>query len=230
MPEDVYGQALLDYHNGTFEPPLLIHNNYGEPEEMPVEVFFREPDDLSDMENYAIELCDGVVLDVGAGAGVHTLILQDMHHTVALDSSKKACKVMSQRGVKNIVHCDLLKYRPDRKYDTILMLMNGTGILGTLRAFKNFLTFARTLLAENGRIIIDSSDIEYLYEEGEYPDYYYGQVEYQFEYKQEQGELFKWLYIDQDTLQRVAAEVGWATYVVFEGEEDEYLAVLQPFS
>ena len=230
MSKDVYGQALKDYLQGKFEAPLLIHNNYGEPEEMPVEVFFREPDDLSELEHYALELCDGKILDVGAGTGVHTLMLQDKYYTVALDSSKDACKVMSQRGVKNLVHADLMHYKPDRKFDTMLMLMNGTGILGTLQAFKNFLTYAQNLLNENGRIIVDSSDIEYLYEEGNYPDYYYGQIEYQFEYKQELGEMFKWLYIDQDSLTRIAAEVGWATHIVFEGEEDEYLAVLQPFS
>ncbi|MEX2335961.1 MAG: methyltransferase domain-containing protein [Fulvivirga sp.] len=229
MPySDVYGQVLLDYYLDCFEPPLLLHNDYGEPEEMPVAVFFRNEEELSELEQYALQLCHGRVLDIGAGAGVHSLILQDtVERVVAIESSPGACHVMISRGVKEVVNENVFVYQPAEKFDCLLMLMNGTGIAGTISNFRKSLQKLNQLLTKDGWIIIDSSDISYLYNEGIIATHYIGAVTYQYEYKGQRSDWFPWLYLDQEMLKKLSKEAGFEAQIVFEGDQDDYLAVLK---
>lgn len=227
---DVYGQALSDYFNTGMASPLLLHNNYGDPEEMPIEVFFRDEDDLTDLEQYALHLCRGKTLDIGAGVGVHSLVLQQELDVTALESSGKACEIMGKRGVRKVCHQDIFHWQTDNRYDTLLLLMNGTGISGTKSNFSDFLYKLKSFLSYDGQIIIDSSDISYLYEEDLPTDGYFGEIKYQYEYKNVHGGWFPWLYLDQNTLIAIAATCGFDTQVVYQGDEDEYLAVLKVFS
>lgn len=228
---DVYGQALSDYYNHCFDPPLLLNNNYGEPEEMPVEVFFRDEDDLPDLEQYALHMCSGKILDIGAGVGVHSLILQqELLDVTAIETSEIACDIMRNRGVKKVYNQDVFQLQTDNKFDTLLLLMNGTGISGSKDNFQKLLQKLRSILSDQGQIIIDSSDISYLYE-GTFPaDRYYGEVSYQYEYKNKQGAWFPWLYLDQKSLIQISRKSGFDTQIVYEGDEDQYLAVLKTFS
>ena len=95
----------------------------GRREEMPVEVFFREPEDLSELENTAIAACRGSVLDLGAGAGAHALLLQALEFDVtALDNSPGCVETMTLSGMNKVVDEDYKKHKS--KYDTLLLLMN----------------------------------------------------------------------------------------------------------
>lgn len=227
---DIYGQALLDYFNGCFEPPLLLHNSYGDPEEMPVEVFFREENDLPELEQYALHLCAGRVLDVGAGAGVHALILQEHGLAVtAIETSALACEVMMLRGVHKVENINVFEYVPGIQFDTLLLLMNGAGLLQSIDQFPALLTALGRHLAPGGKILIDSSDISYLYEGGLPAGKYFGEISYRYEYKNQQGPWFPWLYIDQNMLVKLSRKAGFDAQVIYENEDDQYLAVLKPF-
>lgn len=126
---DVFGNALSDFYELKKPGKLWLHNNYGKPEDMPVEVFFRSEDEISELDEYALSLCKGKVLDIGAGVGAHSLILQSYGIDVtALEISAKACKIMKSRGVKKIIHGDI--FAEQKKYDTLLLLMNGIGLCG----------------------------------------------------------------------------------------------------
>lgn len=218
----------MDFYNGLFEPPLLLHNNYGKPEEMPIEVFFRDQNDFSELERYALQMCQGRVLDVGAGVGAHSIVLQSMvKEVVAIEQSAVACAIMSLRGVKEVLQKNIFEYHPKAKYDSILMLMNGTGIVGTISNFKSSLKKLGKLLATNGQIIIDSSDISYLYKNVPPPDHYFGAVSYQYEYKRQRGPWFPWLYLDQKMLKKLSKEAGFTAQIIYEGNEDDYLAVIK---
>jgi len=72
---EVFGAALMDYFFQGSTEDLLLHNNYGPPEEMPVEVFFREEEDMPDVERCAMDICEGKVLDIVAGVGIDSMIL-----------------------------------------------------------------------------------------------------------------------------------------------------------
>jgi SAM-dependent methyltransferase len=227
--KDIFGQALFDYFKSEGKHKLWINNTYGPKEEMPLDVYFRTEDEMPDLELIALNNCRGKVLDIGAGAGSHALLLQDKGLSVtALDISELAVTIMLQRGVKYAAAHDIFSYNQD-KFDTLLLMMNGIGLCGTIQQLRMFLQHAKTLLNNGGQLIFDSSDIAYLYE-GELPDSdnYYGELSYQYVYKGQKTDWFKWLYIDQAKLKAVATEEGWAMEVLYQDDMDQYLAKLTP--
>ena len=226
---DVFGEALTDQFLLGEAEVLWLHNSYGLPEEMPLDIFFRTEEEMPEMELMAMDLCRGKILDIGAGAGSHALLLQEQNKDVsALDISPDAVKIMQQRGVKNTIASDINSYSVEQ-YDTLLLLMNGIGITGSLEGFKSFLDHARRLLKADGQLIFDSSDIAYLFEAADRPaNQYYGQVAYQYEYKGEKGNWFNWLYLDPETLTATANACGWSCKIILDDGEDQYLATLFP--
>jgi SAM-dependent methyltransferase len=226
---DVFGSALTDQFRHGKAGILCLHNSYAEPEEMPLDIFFRMEEEMPELEHIALELCRGKILDIGAGAGSHALTLQRLQKDVtALDISDMAVRIMKERGVKNAVSADISMFEGER-FDTLLLLMNGIGLTGTLEGFKQFLHRARSLLLENGQLIFDSSDISYLYKGIELPgNHYFGEVAYQYEYRGQKGEWFNWLYLDANTLTSTAEACGWSCEILFDDGEDQYLAKLSP--
>ncbi|MDB5249486.1 MAG: methyltransferase [Segetibacter sp.] len=224
---DVLGQAIYDFYHNLPLGKLWIHNKYGPREEMPVNVYFREPEEMPDLELVALQNCRGKILDIGAGAGSHVLALQAKDADVtALEISPKACVVMEQRGVNKIVQQDIFMFEGDR-FDTLLLLMNGIGLTGNIATLKQFLQHANKLLKPSGQLIFDSSDVAYLYN-GSIPgmDHYYGEILYRYEYKKQKTGWFNWLYIDAKTLTETAASEGWKTEILGKDEDDQYLARL----
>jgi len=224
MEKDVFGEALVDYYQGKRGKTLWLHNNYGEKEEMPIGIFFRTPQDFPELEFIALSLCDGTVLDVGAGAGSHCLYLQERGFNVtALELSQKACTLMKARGVQQIVRADIFAFK-GKQFDTLLFLMNGIGIAQTLAGLKQLLEHCKLLLKKGGQLLFDSSDIRYLYEEGlNMPDYYFGEIHFQYEYDGNKGAPFSWLYIDQETLISLGHQLGWIVQILYEEDDDQYL-------
>jgi SAM-dependent methyltransferase len=224
---DILGQALADYHFHNAKSKLWIHNRYGEKEQMPIAAYFREEVDMPDLEWLALEKCEGRVLDIGAGAGSHALLLQDKGLDVlALDISPLAVEVMRVRGIKNTLVADIFTYN-NEKFDTLLLLMNGIGLAGDMENLRRLLLHFKTLLNDGGQLLFDSSDIAYLYEASTFPtDKYYGELTYQYEYKKQQSDWFPWLYIDEKTMQREAQTAGYKMEVLLEDEFGQYLARL----
>ena len=223
---DIYGNALLDFHKTGKADILWLHNSYGEPEEMPIEVFFRNEEDMPEIELKALGLCKGKVLDVGAGVGSHALLLDKKGFDVtAIDISPIAVQLMQERGVKNPQLKDF--FTVQEKYDTLLFMMNGIGLTGTLQGFENLLKNAKNLLNPQGQLLFDSSDISYLYDDLPMPkDRYFGEISYCYVYKKQKGNWFNWLYIDPTTLQRLSKQYGWNCKIVYVDEQDQYLAQL----
>lgn len=229
--KDVLGAALTDYNNGITTHKLWVHNEYGPKENMPVNIYFRDMEQMPELEWVALQQCKGRVLDIGAGAGSHALALQQMNQDVtALDISEKATVVMKARGVKNVLAKDFFQLETEtaNRYDTLLLLMNGIGLAGTISGLKSFLQKARTLLNPHGQLIFDSSDIAYLYD-GKPPKStrYYGEVNYQYAYRRQRSDWFNWLFIDRKTLQKVATAEGWTITLLYEDPWDQYLVRCQ---
>ncbi|RZL16172.1 MAG: class I SAM-dependent methyltransferase [Pedobacter sp.] len=224
---DVFGEALKDQYTKPPSETLWVHNSYDEPEEMPVDIYFRDESDMPDLELKALELCKGKVLDVGAGVGSHALVLQSRGFDVTgMDISASAVEIMNQRGLKKAVEGNILKYKDDT-FDTLLFMMNGIGLTGTIKGLTAFLKDVKSLLKPDGQLIFDSSDLSYLYQEVAFPlSGYYGEVSFRYEYKSVKGSWFKWIYVDQQTLKSLAEKQGWKVEIVFEDDQDQYLAKL----
>lgn len=223
---DILGKALADFYVKGFSEVLTLHNSYDEPEEMPVDVFFRTESEMPELEIEALQLCRGKVLDVGAGVGSHAQYLEQRGFDVtAIDISKGAVQIMKQRGVKRAIEQDF--FNMSESYDTLLLLMNGIGLSGTLHGLNKFLAKAEQLLTKNGQLIFDSSDISYLYDDLPKPtNKYFGEISYQYEYQGQRGAWFNWLYVDQKTLRTTCNTLGWNCEIIAEDETDQYLARL----
>ena len=223
----VFDAAILDYYHKSFIGPLLINNKYGHPEEMPLQAYFRREDDLNGLESYALSLCSGRVLDVGAGAGALSLILQSKGIKVeALEASKKCCEILRSRGVANVINQDFFTAKITTQYDTILMMMNGIGICGTIDILPKLFNKFNNLLKSGGQVLLDSSDVRYLYENGLPESHYFGEIDYQYEYRAEKGQWFKWLYVDIATLKMEAEKYGYQLQVLSEDSNGQYLGRL----
>ena len=225
--KDIFGQALLDYYINQFKGPLLLHNEYGKPEIIPVESYFRAYDEYTDLEIFALELVKGRALDVGAATGRHALFLQKEGIDItALDISPACGRLMKAQGVEHILIMDVLDYH-DKAFDTVFMLMNGIGITGDLEGLKKLLVHLKKIVKPNGQVLMDSSDISYLYENMKKPALkYFGQLRFQYEYNGVKDKAFKWLYIDQSKLMEAAQESGWNCMIIYEDDADAYLARL----
>jgi methylase of polypeptide subunit release factors len=180
------------------------------------------------LEHAALQLCRGKILDIGAGAGSHALWLQQQGAAItAMEISVLACDVMNQRGVETIIQQDIFTYSKER-YDSLLLLMNGIGLAGTLAGLRIFLQHAATLLNPGGQLIFDSSDVAYVYKD-HFPDLknYYGEIAYRYQYKGKKTDWFNWLYVDRYTLSAIALSEGWRAAFITEDENGQYLVKLQ---
>ena len=222
--KDPMGRAIADYWNTKKADRLRVFSPMFEEDEIPLSTLFRTYQSMPVIEKKALSMAQGRTLDVGAASGCHTLELQARGIDVcAIDISPLSVETMKQRGVKNAFLQDFFTLDGQR-YDTILMLMNGIGIAGTLERMPEFFKRLDKILAPGGQVLCDSSDISYVFE-GDMPDMdYYGEQSFRMQYKDTIGEPFPWLYIDADTLKRVAQANGYQAEVVAEGDHYDYLA------
>lgn len=225
---DVLGEALQDYYLGKRAGKLWVINQYGPKEEMPIAMYFRAYNDMPALEQKALRLCKGKILDIGAGAGSHALWLQQQNHAItAIDTSEKAVQVMQQRGVLNALHQNIFDYT-DSNFDTLLLLMNGIGLVNTIHGLQRFLQHAKGLLNDDGQLLFDSSDVAYIYEGQPLPKLsYYGELQYRYQYKKYKTDWFSWLYIDKKLLKQIAAAEGYTARILEEDEYGQYLVRLK---
>lgn len=221
--QDIHGRAILDFVNDEFKGKLWVNNTYGAKEEMPVEVFFREEEDLNPIEQLALANCKGHILDVGAGAGALSLILQEKGKKVtALELSPGCCKVMQSIGIQKGIEGDVYDLHMPM-FDTVLLMMNGIGLAGKMERLDDFLEQLLNQLNPGGQILFDSSDVSYLYDGKKTPNHYFGEQQFQFEYQKQKGEWFDWLYVDLQTMKQFCHEKGFQFEVLMEDEPDAYL-------
>lgn len=229
---DPFGEAIKDYFEKGKAPVIKVNSNYTEDEEIEPSYFFRTEKEMPIIEQKALKRCKGKVLDVGAAAGCHSIILQRKGFNVtAIERSVLAAEILQKRGIQRVVNIDILDYS-ENQFDTILLLMNGAGIGETLTGLNKLLNHLKTLLSLNGQILIDSSDISYLFKEDDgsvwmdlaNPDYY-GEMTYKVEYKKSTAE-FKWLFIDQIRMKETAEKAGLKFAVIETGKHFDYLAQL----
>lgn len=232
--KDLFGKAILDYQLNNAPEDLITETSISEADEMSVAYLFRDYKEMPKLEKKALQLSKGKVLDVGCGAGSHALYLQEEKKldVTAIDISAKAVQACQLRGVQKVKMQNLLDTDATEKFDTILLLMNGTGIFEKLDRISIYLQKLKSLLNEGGQILIDSSDIIYMYDQDEDGAYeipangYYGELTFTIQYKGETEDTFPWLYLDYNTLQNAAHANGLSCELIIEGKHFDYLAKL----
>lgn len=230
LNNDPLGEALLDFMSGKKREFIKVHSSLGEEDNLWVKQFFRNYLEMPEVERVALSQCKGKILDVGAGAGAHSLYLQNKAYDVyPIDVSPGATKVMNERGLKN-TRCKDFFNLDNEKYDTILMLMNGIGIVGAIKSLEQFFLKVSSLLNPDGVLIFDSSDIIYMFEDeiGNFEldhETYYGEVKYTMTYNKIKGKPFKWLFIDFDTLKTVAEKCNFKAVILTKQSNNAYTCI-----
>tara|TARA_R110002051_G_scaffold64139_1_gene116750 strand:- start:30662 stop:31420 length:759 start_codon:yes stop_codon:yes gene_type:complete len=233
LKEDILGHALLDYQQGNYTEDITTYSSLEEEDTIPLPYMFRSFKEMPKLEQKALKICKGKILDVGCGAGSHSLYLQENGFSVtSLDTSAGAIEVCKLRGIENTINESILSYE-DKIFDTLLILMNGVGLAGTLNGLEKFFAKLKKLLKKDGQILLDSSDIIYMFENDEDGGYwipedvnYYGEVSFTMSYKNNKSKPFPWLYVDYNTLQRAANYSNLNCELVMEGGHYDYLARL----
>ncbi len=230
--KDIFGRCCTDYYNGDKNAQIIVHTDIAETDILPAEHLFRGFDQMPHHEQTALQQARGDILDIGACAGSHSLYLQSLGYNVtALDISAGCCEIMTNRGVKNVLCEDIFKHT-GKTYDSILLLMNGIGIAGNLSKLPVLLEHLRTLLNPGGKIIFDSSDLQYLYLEDDgsiaipLTEKYYGELIYNLEYKNKKSGKFNWFFVDPYTIEAVAGQCNFKMQFIAEGAHYDYVACL----
>ena len=229
--KDLLGKALLDFQTNNNPENVITETTISEADEMSIAYMFRDFNEMPKLEKQALKLSKGKILDVGCGAGSHALYLKEKSFEVLpIDISENAIETCRLRGLENAEVLDILELK-DQKFDTILLLMNGTGIFGKLNKVAQYLNHLKELLNDGGQILIDSSDLIYMFDEDEdggkwipmHADYY-GELVFNLSYKGENEEPFDWLYLDYNTLQNACIANDLKCELILEGENFDYLA------
>ena len=229
--EDLMGAAIRDYFRQGKSAQLKVLSSLFDDDEMPVAHLFRSYHEMPPLEQRALNEARGKVLDVGAGAGCHALALQERGLDVtAVDISPLSCETMKERGVANVECVNIFHPHFQERFDTLLLLMNGTGIAGKLSRLPQLLSRLKQLMNPSAQILIDSSDLRYVYEDEngvldvDLDGAYYGEVDYQMTYRNIIGKSFDWLYADSVVLAECCRQCGLKCEILAQGNHYDYLA------
>ena len=225
---DLIGRSIWRHHFQNIPTEIGLFIDGVVQPVMSSEYFFRSAQNMNELEAEALRQCRGRVLDVGAGAGCHSLILQNRGlETVALERSAESCMVLLDRGIKNVVHSDVMLF-DDAPFDTILLLMNGFGIGGNEEGVIQLLSQLKKLLAPGGRILGDSTDIRYFKDQGmssELESKPFSEVEFEVRV-QGNSEFFPWIYPDEVLLEVLAEEAGLQCSTIMYADDYHFLSEL----
>ena len=208
--KDPMGAAIIDYLAHGKASKLRVFSSMFDEDEIPVNQLFRTFQEMPSLEQKALQLSTGKILDVGAGSGCHTLALQEMGKEVtAIDISPLSVEAMNKRGVKDARLQNFFDKSLTGPFDTILLLMNGSGIIGKLENLPAFFHRLKEGLAPG--------------------DDYFGEIDFRMQYKSIKGDSFDWLYIDFNTLNLYARQAGFKAEKIEDGEHYDYLARISYF-
>jgi len=229
MSLDPIGKAVQDYQKTKIEKIIYIKSDIAPLESMSVSYLFRKHRQMPMIEKKALSLCKGTILDVGAGAGAHSIWLQKKgFHVIANEISTGCIQFLQHNKIKTIQQN--IKKLENIKVDTILLLMNGIGLAEDLKALPTFLLHLKKLLNPNGQILLESTDIKYMFDEVDgsikqnLNKKYYGEVNYQMNYENITGPKFKWLFVDFYTLKRITEKNSLIIELLYQGKNGQYLA------
>ena len=228
---DIFGKALKTYFLDPEKQNITTWTSLTDEDDVPLSYFFRDFEKMPSIEKKALELARGKILDIGCGTGSHSLYLQNLcnHNVTALDVSEGAIYVAEKRGVKKTKHISIWDFE-ETGFDTILLLMNGMGIGKTIAELPKLLKHLKKLVAAEGKILVDSSDLIYLFDDEDITlwkedETYYGEVDFGIRFKGK-SEEFPWLYIDPKTLEEVSKSCGFQFKIIEQGKNFDFLAQL----
>jgi 2-polyprenyl-3-methyl-5-hydroxy-6-metoxy-1,4-benzoquinol methylase len=236
--QDAYGQQLLAQFNGKTPTAEFV-----EREDNYLDIgsdagfYFSKYEQWSVLEHLAIERAKGRVLDIGCGAGRHSLYLQQKGFDVtAIDNSPGAIEVCKLRGLKNAIVkaiADVDEFKPN-SFDTILMFGNNFGLFGDAENAKLILKKLSQITSSEAQIIAGTRN-PYRTDSREHLEYHEfnrqrgrmpGQIRMRVRYGKAVGLWFDYLFVSPKEMQEIVADTEWQIEEFIEPEEANYFAVI----
>jgi SAM-dependent methyltransferase len=180
---------------------------------------------LRSLEDLALASCKGRVLNAGAGAGRHSLLLREAgFDVVSVDIAQALVDLMKRRGLDQVYQADIFTI-DQGAFDTIIFLQHTIGLTGTLERLRELLALLKDRLGPRGQILLDSTSPRVISS----PLRYAGEGEFQLKYRSLVGKPFPWLWIDFSVLSICARAAGYDAELLARGSvAGDYLARLTP--
>ena len=224
------GSAMENYFEKNDNTPIRVFINKSEEPEMYPSVFFRPYKNMLKYEKIALKNSTGKVLDLGCGAGCHSLYLQNKGFNVtAVEVSKKSANVALSQGVNKVINEDWRNLNL-KNFDTVLVLMNGMGLAESPTELKLMFRKLKSLLSKTGSILIDSTDVTYA--KADWPmldSEYFGKVQFELKYKGK-TQCFPWLFVDFEPAVQTAKSVKLNVEVLERARNGHFLLRLSKMS
>lgn len=225
--KDPLGRMLLDYLDGDSDAFLDVESPTMDMWKMEGRIMFRNYSAMDALERLALEMCYGRIVDVGAGSGCHSLWLREQGLEVyPIDISPGCVRTMLRQGIAQANQRSFFSLQGE-EYDTVLMLMNGLGICGTIEGVNLFLQYIDTILARGGQVLVDSTGLDIEDDDNDIDIEeagYVGETEFVMTYGPVRSDPFSWVYLDYDTLEMLAGYHSLRCESLFSGPDGRYLA------
>jgi len=235
--QDAHGHAMYDYLKGKrFSEIVERDDGYFEVSNGPG-VYFSSYKTWPVHQKKALRYVKARVLDIGCGAGRHSLYLQKKGFEVlGTDLSPLAIKVCKSRGLKKakVLPITRLSYKIGR-FDTIIMLGNNFGLFGSFKQAKRLLRRFKRITNEKALIIAEVLD-PYQTKDPNHLEYQKlnrkrgrmsGQVRIRVRHRKYVTPWFDYLFVSKKELQEILNGTGWAIKHFVDSKGPVYIVIIE---
>ncbi|MDH5483485.1 MAG: class I SAM-dependent methyltransferase [Candidatus Bathyarchaeota archaeon] len=236
--EDAYGQEIWACYQGREVFEIVERDDgYIDPSALGPKIYFSKYEDWAPYHRRAMDFVKGKVLDVGCGAGRHSLYLQKKGFDVlGIDNSPLAIKVSKLRGLKKakVMSIENIGYRPD-SFDTIIMMGNNFGLFGSFKKAQELLKKFHKMTSKNALIIADTLD-PYKTDNPDHLEYHKhnkkkgrmgGQVRIRIRFRRYVGRWFDYLMVSKEEMKELLKGTGWKVKEFIDSEGPPYIAIIE---
>jgi len=235
--EDAFGRMLWAYYNGqrVFEIDER-DDGYIEASTSP-KLYFSDYEDWPQHEKKAMEYVKGRVLDIGCGAGRHSLYLQKKGLDVlGIDNSPLAIKVCKLRGLKKakIMSIEDIDFKP-KSFDTIIMMGNNFGLFGSFQKARSLLKRFHKITSDDGLIVAETRD-PYKTDNPAHLEYHElnrkrgrmgGQVRIRVRFEKYATPWFDYLFVSKEEMDEILKGTGWKVKQYIDSGNALYIAIIE---
>ena len=235
--EDAYGQELFNFYINN-EGAEIVERDDGFIEGTTnLSLYFAPYEQWPTHQQEAMQFAHGRVLDIGAGAGRHSLHLQNQGLEVtAVDNSPKAVELCRLRGVNDARLLPITKIsRHIEPFDTIIMMGNNFGLFGNAQRAKRLLRRFHNLTFEGGTLIAETND-PYQTEDPDHLEYHEfnrqrgrmpGQLRLRVRYRKYKTPWMDYLIVSKDEMKEIVSDTGWIIDRFIDSDSSMYIVVLE---
>ena len=240
--QDAYGHLISDRHNGQENVEVVEREDgFIDTSRLGPQNYFAEYEDWAEHQKHAMQYATGRVLDIGCGAGRHSIYLQEHgHYVLGTDNSPLAIQTCQRRGLKNAVVTSITQLNSKiGTFDTILMMGHNFGLIGNYKRAKWLLRRFAAMTSGIAKIIAETMDPYETTDPG-YLAYHQfnrdrgrmsGQLKLRVRYKQYTTPWFDYLFVSKSEMEDILDGTGWQVKCYIDASDTpSYVAILAKFA